>query len=112
MSVVAVTGVQPGSAPKESAKAKARKGFWNTPKVFWSSVFLALILLLAILGPILGPEPNAINPDIPTSPPWPLAGYVAGHWFGTDDLGRDLLSRVAVGARISLLIGFATAVVA
>lgn len=112
MSVVAVTGVQTGAVPKTSGKGKARRGFWNTPKVFWSSIFLGMILLLAIFGPIFGPDPNAINPEIPTSPPWPLAGYAAGHWFGTDDLGRDLLSRVAVGARISLLIGFATALVA
>ncbi len=106
MSSVIALEVAPGPV------AKKQFAFWRTPKVFWSCVFLGVVLLLALLGPILGPDPNAISPQLPTAPPWPLAGYAAGHWFGTDDLGRDLLSRVAVGARISLLIGFATAVVA
>ncbi len=97
---------------KTGARSSRGKAFFKMPKIFWSSVFLSLILLLAFLGPILGPDPNAINPDIPTSPPWPYINHVAGHWFGTDDLGRDLLSRTAVGARISLLIGLATAIVA
>jgi oligopeptide transport system permease protein len=113
---VSTVSVSTESPPPEAIEppAPTRRFSWRwlTPKVLWSGIFLALILLLAWLGPILGPDPNAINPDLPTSPPWPLVGHVAGHWFGTDDLGRDLLSRVAVGARISLLIGFATAVVA
>lgn len=95
-------------APSLTLQKKA--GFWHTPKMFWSTVFFGLILLLALLGPMVGPDPNAINPGLPTSPPWPLVGYAGGHWFGTDDLGRDLFSRLAVGARISLLIGVATAV--
>lgn len=81
------------------------------PKMFFSGLLLLLVAVMALLVPVLGIDPNAINPDIPTAPPWPLAGHIPGHWFGTDDLGRDLLSRVAVGARISLLIGLATAVV-
>lgn len=82
---------------------------WMTryPKVFWCGVFFLSVALVALLGPWLGPDPTLINPDLPASPPG-----VAGHWFGTDDLGRDLFSRIAVGARISLLIGLATAVVA
>ena len=70
------------------------------------AIFIVLVALMAIVGPWLGPDPNAINPDLPTAAP------SLAHWFGTDDLGRDLFSRVAVGAQISLLIGLATAVVA
>jgi oligopeptide transport system permease protein len=105
MSAEVIT-IHPGAVPKR------KHPFFKTPKLLWSSVFLGLILLLALLGPILGPDPNAIYPDIPTTPPWPYAGHITSHWFGTDDLGRDLLSRTAVGARISLLIGLATAIVA
>lgn len=107
MSAVMTTSAQAGALLK-----RRKNALWGTPKIIWSAVFLAFVLLLALLGPIFGPDPNAINPDIPTALPWPYAGHVAGHWFGTDDLGRDLLSRTAVGARISLLIGFATALVA
>ncbi len=81
----------------------------KTPKMTYSTAFLGFIALLALVGPIIGPDPNAINPNIPTTDPF--SALPLGHWFGTDDLGRDLFSRVAVGARISLLIGLATALV-
>ncbi len=84
----------------------------TSSRLFWSGLFLGVILLLALLGPVLGPDPTIINPNLPTAPPWPLPGSTAVHWLGTDDLGRDLLSRLAVGARISLLIGLSTALVA
>lgn len=64
------------------------------------------VLVLMVLGPLLGMDPNIIDPDLPTSPP------SGSHPFGTDELGRDLFARLAVGAQISLLIGFATALVA
>ncbi|HEY9685871.1 MAG TPA: ABC transporter permease [Coleofasciculaceae cyanobacterium] len=108
--VLAAGGVVP--EPGTALPAKPKGSAWTQPKILTSLSFLAFILLLAFIGPIIGPDPTAMNPDLPTIPPWPLAGAVSGHWFGTDDLGRDLLSRVAVGARISLLIGFSTAVVA
>ncbi len=78
-----------------------------SPKIRYSSAFLIAVALMALLGPVLGPDPNYIHPDLPTMVPG-----TAGHWFGTDDLGRDLFARLAVGARISLLIGLATALVA
>jgi oligopeptide transport system permease protein len=79
-------------------------------KAFWGSAVLIAVVLLAIFGPVLG-DPTSINPDLPTAAPSWLGG-AAGHWFGTDDLGRDLLSRVAIGAQISLAVGIATALVA
>lgn len=75
-------------------------------KLWLSLGILALVLLLTFVGPLVSGDPNAINPDLPT------AGPSARHWFGTDELGRDLLARLAIGAQISLLIGLATACVA
>jgi peptide/nickel transport system permease protein len=63
---------------------------------------LALLLLLALLGPALAPhDPLATVPAEALQPP------SARHLFGTDQLGRDLLSRVVVAARLDLTIALA-----
>lgn len=67
---------------------------------------VGLVVLMALLGPWLGMDPTMIHPDSAT-----IAPFRGGFWFGSDDLGRDLFSRLAVGARISLMIGLATALV-
>ena len=69
-------------------------------------VILGVIALLAILAPVLSPyEFDAVDFDAISVPP------DAHHWFGTDDLGRDLLARTLYGGRISLMVGLvATAV--
>ncbi len=57
--------------------------------------------LAAILAPLLAPyNPNAINVDAMLRTP------SAAHWLGTDALGRDVLSRILFGARVSLWVGF------
>jgi len=69
---------------------------------------LALLYLIALIAPLIAPyDPIAQENVIQTSylPP------SAGHWLGTDRFGRDILSRILYGARISLSIGFiATAI--
>ena len=71
---------------------------------------LALLILLAaaaIFAPWLAPyDPLQIGADIPRAAP------SGAHWFGTDDLGRDVLSRVIFGARISLSVSFLSALAA
>ena len=63
-------------------------------------VLLALIILLAILAPWIAPfDPN--DQDAVAS----LGAPNATHWFGTDFFGRDVLSRVIWGARVSLFVG-------
>lgn len=113
---VAITQSVKGTSVKHGRYATKFTAVWEAfkkrPSLWLSLLFLLTVALLAILGPMLGADPTVINPDFPTRPPWPHAGGVPGHWFGTDDLGRDLLSRTAVGARISLLIGLTTALVA
>ena len=62
---------------------------------------VGLLFVVSLLAPLLVPfDPNGINAWQVLSPPsW-------HHWFGTDELGRDVLSRVIYGARISLKVGF------
>lgn len=63
--------------------------------------FLALIVLAAIVGPVLSPyDPTAIAVTQRFMAPDSL------HWFGTDNLGRDVFTRVVYGAQISLTVGF------
>ncbi len=75
-------------------------------KLYLSLGILGIVLLITVLGPLIGPDPTFINPNLPT------VGPSMGHPFGTDELGRDLFSRLAVGGQISLMIGLATALVA
>ncbi|HVB42260.1 MAG TPA: ABC transporter permease [Streptosporangiaceae bacterium] len=71
---------------------------------------IALFLLVAIAGPWIAPYPaqgaGVVDPNTLTLPP------SAAHPFGTDDLGRDLLSRVTIGARPTVLVPFAVVILA
>ena len=71
------------------------------------ALIVVILLLLAMVAPLVAPYgPNEINAWEVLNPP------SFRHWFGTDDLGRDVLSRVIFGARISLLVGFVAAGIA
>src|SRR5262249_49327874 len=63
-------------------------------------VVLAAFILIALFAPLITPyDPIATSWTLVTNPP------TAQHWFGTDELGRDVLARVIYGARASLLAG-------
>ncbi|MFC1560030.1 oligopeptide ABC transporter permease [Candidatus Margulisiibacteriota bacterium] len=64
------------------------------------ALFLIFMVFVAILSPLFSPyDPNEIVSSM-------IVGPSAGHLFGTDDIGRDIFSRILYGARISLSIGF------
>ena len=67
---------------------------------------LILILLFALLGPVLSPYDAYKQAGSSFQPP------SATHWLGTNDMGQDILAELAVGARTSLFIGIATAILA
>ncbi len=63
-------------------------------------VLVALFFSLALLAPWLSPQDPAYI-DLPSR----LQNASRAHWFGTDELGRDIFSRIIYGARISMLVG-------
>lgn len=63
-------------------------------------IIVGLVVLVGLLAPVLAPyDPNLM--DIPAR----LQGPSSAHPFGTDEMGRDILSRVMYGARISIAVG-------
>jgi peptide/nickel transport system permease protein len=69
-------------------------------------IVLVALTAAAILAPLVAPyDPNAMAFDMIGAPSW-------AHPLGTDDLGRDLLSRLVYGARISLFVGVSTVAIA
>jgi peptide/nickel transport system permease protein len=94
--------------PKEG-KGEAGIGIWrlayyrllqNRLALFGLGL-VCLMLILVIFAPLFSTQdPNAINYDAILEQP------SARHWFGTDDLGRDIFSRVLYGGRESLKVGF------
>jgi len=76
--------------------------FRHDPRL-WFGVVLILFILAAIFAPLISPySPLLYHPSIATQPP------SLAHPLGTDDLGRDQLSRVIYGTRISLSVGLVT----
>jgi peptide/nickel transport system permease protein len=79
-------------------------------------VVLGLMVLAAVSAPLLAPfDPNAIDnvhwQGNPLPPCFQDATLCGGHPLGTDEVGRDLLSRLLYGARISLQVGVFTVVI-
>jgi ABC-type dipeptide/oligopeptide/nickel transport system permease subunit len=80
-----------------------------------SLVVILLIVLMAIFAPVFtaitGHPPNEQYRDVGLTPDGLPRGPNGTFWLGTDDLGRDILVRIAYGARVSLLVGvIATAI--
>src|SRR5262249_5735697 len=70
------------------------------------ATMLCLFVLVAVAAPLMAPaDPARQSLWARLRPPGTSAAGVT-HWLGTDELGRDLLSRVLYGARVSLLVAF------
>lgn len=83
------------------------KKLWRSRAGKWGSLLLLVLLFLAAVGPLLTPfHYNDQNLDRQFLSP--LQSFEDGpvHLLGTDNLGRDVLSRLLVGARISFAVGF------
>ncbi|KKD40309.1 ABC transporter permease [Bacillus sp. FSL L8-0167] len=85
----------------QSLILESMKQFFQHKLAVIGSVIVFLFLILAIFAPLIAPY--GINEQ---SLGERFSAPSAAHWFGTDDFGRDIFSRVMHGARISLWVGF------
>ena len=87
----------------------------NRFAVVCTALFL-MIVLFCLLGPFLCPwDATATNLDLKAKPPGTyssLNGEEVRHWLGTDTLGRDVLARIMLGGRVSLMVGAIATLVA
>ncbi len=72
----------------------------HNPLAVVGAVLIVMFVSCALFAPQLAPQ-NPSQIDLPNR----LMSPSATHWFGTDELGRDILSRIIFGARISMLVG-------
>lgn len=85
---------------KYGAKEKFRKMCKQNPLALISLIVICLIIALAVLAPVIAPYKEA-QQDLLAR----LQAPSGKHLLGTDELGRDVLSRILYGARVSLVIG-------
>ncbi len=103
-----------GPGGGSSLWADARRRFLANKLALASLVVLVLVAAISLIGPLIAPWDNETID-------WSVLGNVreagrpsleSGHWFGTDELGRDLFARTMQGTQISLLVGVVGAMVA
>lgn len=85
---------------KTRGRAARRPRLAQQPFGFWlAAIWLAALVFFVSFAPVLGflADPDGYSRDV-------LAGVGRSHWFGTDELGRDMFARVVWGGRLSLLI--------
>src|SRR5512141_1049975 len=97
MATVATQPTTPATAPATQRLVRAAR---LNPLATVGLVMVALFAVLAIFAPWIAPQDPA-HIDLPAR----LTGPSTAHWFGTDELGRDIFSRIIFGARISMLVG-------
>lgn len=94
-----------GGTPHVTAWSQIRQGLKSWP-VMLALVVLLIIVAIALFAPLLGTvDPTSINPGARLKQPF------NDYLFGTDAFGRDVWSRVAYGARVSLIAGLGAAVI-
>jgi peptide/nickel transport system permease protein len=94
-------------APRARARWLALRVFLRRRIAVIGAALVAVNILVALTAPVLGRlDPLALDPKARLTPP------TATHWLGTDDVGRDLWSRVIHGARLSMLVGASVVIVA
>jgi peptide/nickel transport system permease protein len=108
---VSATEFVPGAARAEPVLAEPARR--SRRPLLVAGIPLAIYLLAAVIGPVLVPY-NSVQTDLPDrlKGPGSLLSDGGRTLLGTDEVGRDLLAQVITGARVSILVGAATVIIA
>lgn len=105
--------IMQGPARKNSKLKRWLKLLFRSKTGTVGLVIVISIVIIAIFAPWLAPhEPNVIDPVNTHKPPVWMEGGDRENILGTDNLGRDILSRIIYGSQISLLVGISSVVLA
>jgi len=103
--VAAVAETLPGARSVSPTWARFKDALRRHPTAIFGAAVLLAMIAIAIAAPLLGTvDPQAMSPVKRLRDPW------GEYWFGSDMLGRDVYSRVLYGARVSLTVGLAVAI--
>jgi peptide/nickel transport system permease protein len=90
--------------------AKSLRAMLAEPKVIFGGGFILILIVLALFAPSIAPQdPLEQDLSLGTMPPYGFEEMEPGYWLGTDDLGRDVLSRLIYGSQIALTVAFVAA---
>lgn len=103
---MATTTVNSAPAIARPSRGRTLDWAWRNKTIVGGALILLALLLMAILAPWLAGDPLQFEPINRLKRPGEQ------FWFGTDQFGRDVYSRVVYGTRISLIVGFSVAVLA
>ena len=93
-----------GADPAPTSEAPARRRLARAPRqLIVGAALLGLLVVLTVAAPLVSGDPNRLGLEEVLRPP------TAGHWMGTDALGRDTAARVLRGGRVSLSVGLLSA---
>jgi ABC-type dipeptide/oligopeptide/nickel transport system permease subunit len=102
----------PAAAPQTRERSRAWRKLVRNPMALAGGVILLVVVGAALAAPWVAPHDPAKQSLIRRfSPPMWAAGGHSAHVLGTDQVGRDILSRIIHGARLSLLVGVSAVVV-
>jgi len=103
--VAAVAETLPAARSVSPTWARFKDALRRHPTAIFGAVVLLAMIAIAIAAPLLGTvDPQSMSPVKRLRDPW------GEYWFGSDMLGRDVYSRVLYGARVSITIGLAVAI--
>ena len=111
LDILDAASAQEPEGQTEGLNGASRRWAWlryvaRDKKALAGLIMLTILTLAAVLAPLIAPyDPNAMDFDMIGAPSWT-------HPLGTDDLGRDLLSRLIYGAQVSLFVGVSTVLIA